>query len=121
MNEGLNKKDEFPVLKTIKSIGKNEGVKKIELPEGWKRFFENENYQMMFKIKDFTTSGITLDVPTPPLDIFKGTKAEAVGDRNPEIFKPRSISVPGAKAPDCRSAASGAGPANESAASSEAE
>ncbi len=64
----------------------------------WKRFFENENYQMMFKIRDFKSSGLTLDMPTPSPDIFNGTEAADVAKLNPEVFKPRSISVPGAAA-----------------------
>ena len=52
----------------------------------------------MYKIKDFTTSGFSMDIPVPSPDIFKGTKAEDVAKRNPELFKQRHFSSPPATA-----------------------
>jgi len=53
----------------IESIGNNTLTEEISIKEGWKRIFQNENFQIMYKTQDFSVPGLTLNIPTPNVAI----------------------------------------------------
>lgn len=58
----------------VTTLGANKIEKETDLPDGWKRMFENENFQIMYKTADFIIPGISINVPTPNEDVISAQK-----------------------------------------------